>query len=47
MNFYMLLLPISCMGSELLDPYLTKCQTQHSNKSVGYQLLNGHSRAGV
>lgn len=23
MNFYMLLLPISCMGSELLDPYLS------------------------
>lgn len=31
----MLLFPIPCMGSELLDLKLIKCETQH----VGYQFL--------
>lgn len=40
MYFYMLSFPISCMGSELLDLKLIKCE--QNNKSIGHQFLNDH-----
>lgn len=43
----MLLFPIPCMGSELLDLKLIKCETQHNKKKCWLPVSNGHSGAGV
>lgn len=47
MDFYMLSLPITSVGSELLDLKLISVRPQHNNRSIGHQFLNDGLGAGV